>query len=300
MVNYYSEGDLEKCMASFRSLEPTLEYEWIVIDNGSVGDELRMSLKQFAPPSGVELIRNRENVGFATAVNQGVALSHGKYVLLLNPDVLLVEDSISQMMDFLNQHPEVGVVGCKHVSASGRHDVGDAGYHPSLRKAFNHAFFLSRLFPNVFGGTYVINEPKPGPPLEADWVSGGCLLFRKEIIDRVGGMDETFFLYSEDVEWCSRIKRSGWKIYYLTFTQVVHNRRKGGLRDRDPGLWLKNLRDLYRRDHAEASTYLFNFIMLSGLILRSWIYLLLHLYSKDPADMARARTLLRSVFAYFR
>jgi N-acetylglucosaminyl-diphospho-decaprenol L-rhamnosyltransferase len=300
MVNYYSERDLEECMTSFQKFEPALQYEWIVIDNGSIRGDLRRSLRTFAPALGMELIQNRENMGFARAVNQGVALSHGKYILLLNPDMLLVENSISQMMDFLNQHPEIGVVGCKHIWTSGKHNVGDAGYYPTVGRAFNHAFFLSRFFRNTFRGIYVMSEPKGSLPLEVDWVSGGCLLLRKEIFHQAGGMDETLFLYSEDIEWCSRVRGRGWEISYLPYTHTIHNRWKNPLGGADPGLWLKNLRNIYRRDHPEALACIFSFILISGLILRLLIYFFLHLLSKDPEDMVRAKTLLRSVFAYFR
>jgi GT2 family glycosyltransferase len=297
MVNYYSEMDLEKCIRSLQRFEPPLQYELVIVDNGSPKDQLKTVLRQFESSLDVKVIPNPENVGFARACNQGMTMSQGEYVLLLNPDILFVEDSITKMIDFLNHHQEVGVVGLKQISPSGRHYVGDAGYYPTLGRAFNHSFFLSRLFPNFYRGIYLIHDPVP-TPIEVDWVSGGCLLVREEVFHRVGGMDESFFLYSEDVEWCSRIKRNGWRIYYFPSTYIVHNTRKDLLRDPYPGLWLKSQVSLYRRDHQEITTRLFSMTMLSGMILRSIVYLFLYLFFKRSEDSTHAKYLFRSFFAY--
>jgi GT2 family glycosyltransferase len=298
-VNYHSEIDLRKCMESIQRYEPRLQYEWILVDNGSTEGKLDRSLQGLYLPIGRKVIRNDENAGFAKACNQGMAQSHGQYILLLNPDTLLVENSISQMIHFMDHHPEAGVVGCKQILPSGRHYVGDAGYYPSLGKAFNHSFFLSRFFPNLFKGIYLTHVTRERKPMEVDWVSGGCLLFRREVMERAGGMDEAFFLYSEDMEWCKRVKQRGWQIYYLLFTSIVHHRSNhANDGDRAPGLWLKSQIGLYRRDHREISTRIFTLTVLSGLVLRSAIYLLLSLFFRGPGDRSQAKSLLCSVSSY--
>jgi GT2 family glycosyltransferase len=298
MVNYYSEADIEKCVGSLSQYDPTLHYELIVVDNGSTGDSLAEVLHHLDQSIDLKTIHNPENVGFARACNQGIRLSQGQYILLLNPDILFVENSISKMIDFLDQHREAGVVGCRHMRPFGRHCVGDAGYYPSLSRAFNHSFFLSRLFPNLFKGIYLIHESKAWTPIDVDWVSGGCLLLRKEVLLRVGGMDEAFFLSSEDVEWCARIKKHGWRVYYLPFTHIVHDRRMDSLRRPNPGLWLKSQINLYHRDHYKISTQLFSLTILSGLILRSVVYFFLHLLFKRPEDKDQGKELLCSVVSY--
>jgi GT2 family glycosyltransferase len=297
MVNYFSEADLAKCVVSLCQYDPTLHFELIVVDNGSTGDNLQIVLSQLPLSIDVKVIHNAQNVGFAKACNQGFAQIQGKYILLLNPDTLLVENSISQMVDFLDHHQETGVVGCSQMLPSGRPCVGDAGYYPCLSRAFNHSFFLSRLFPNVFKGMYLIHKTKAATPIEVDWVSGGCLLLKRELLRRAGGMDESFFLYSEDVEWCSRIKRNGWRIYYLPFTYIIHNTRRNPLGDPNPGLWLKSQIGLYRRDHNEVLARLFSLTVLSGMIFRSIVYLFLYFFFRQSEDKAQARYLLRSVFA---
>ncbi len=297
MVNYYSEADLGRCVGSLRQHDPALHYELIVIDNGSTAESLPGPLLQLSSSINVKVVHNAQNVGFAKACNQGMAQSGGKYILLLNPDTLLAENSITQMIDFLERDPKIGVVGCKQVLPSGRYVVGRAGYYPKLSRAFNHSFFLSRFFPNFFKGIYLIHDPAP-TPIEVDWVSGGCLLVRGEIFQRVGGMDESFFLYSEDVEWCARIKREGWKIYYLSTTHIIHNQRKDALKGPYPGSWLKSQVSLYRRDHNEVSVHLFTLFVLSGMIFRSFVYLFLYLFSRESEDKAQAKYLIRSVFAY--
>ena len=293
MVNYFSETDMESCFNSLKKYSPGLKYHLVVIDNGSSGNELEGMLNRIDLGADIQVIRNQRNVGFARACNQGIRISRGEFILLLNPDTLFVENSIGSMMDFLKQHPEAGAAGCRQLFPSGKHYVGDAGYHPGLATAFNHAFFLSRLFPRLFKGIYLVGEKKGKNPIKVDWVSGGCLLVRKGVIDQVGAMDETFFLYSEDVEWCARIRSHGWRIYYLPFIRMIHACR--GNRHQESGLWLKNQILLYRRDHPDGSPSLFKWTILSGLILRSILYFCFYFVSRSPKNERKTRTLLQSV-----
>ena len=299
MVNYFSEADMEGCLDSFQRHHPGLECQLIIVDNGSGGDRLSQTLRRLDGRINLTLIKNEENIGFAKGCNQGFARSRGAYILLLNPDILFVEDSIRRMIDFMNHHPHVGVVGCRQVLPSGRHYVGDAGYHPSLAKAFNHSFFLSRLFPGLFKGVYLIRGGEPKEPIDVDWVSGGCFLFRKELLERAGRMNESFFLYAEDMEWCRRVRECGWQVAYVPFTHVIHKRRHHPKGSRAV-IGLRSQRALFRHDHGTLSTLLFEAVTLSGLVLRSLAYSLLHILRRNPEYRHQAREVLRSILAYSR
>lgn len=298
VVNYFSETDLGRCLDSLSRFDPDLCYELIVVDNGSTGGELDDVLRPFVPSVEVKVIASDQNVGFARACNRGLGVARGEYILFLNPDVLFIENSVSRMIDFLDRNAGAGAVGCSQVLTSGRLHIGRAGYHPGLVTAFNHSFFLSRFLPGIFRGIYLIRD-KTDDPLEVDWVSGGFLLARQEVVRQVGGFDESFFLYSEDMEWCFRIKKKGWNIYYLPYTRIVHERKESSSRAPNPGVWLKSQVSLYRRDHHVISVIIFAVTVISGLLLRSALYLILYLLWRRPRDKAQGKKLFRSVFEYF-
>ena len=177
-----------------------MDFEIIVVDNASTDDSVTMVQNHFPK---ISLIQNSSNLGFAKANNQALQLARGEYILLLNSNTLIPDTPIfKQWTDFMDRHPNAGASGCMLVFPDGRHQIGDAGFRPTLYTVFNHSLFISR-FPSDMKGLFV-SYIKPGV-LQVDWVSGAAFLVRKSILRQVGLMDEVFFMYAEDMEWGCRI-----------------------------------------------------------------------------------------------
>ena len=171
----------------------------------------------------VQLIANTTNLGFAKANNIALKRAHGRFLLLINPDTVVQEDTIRVMVEFLKNHPEVGLAGCKILNPDGSFQLACRRSFPTPWVAFTKIFGLSRLFPKIklFGKynlTYLSTEETY--PVEA--VSGSFMIVRKETIEQVGGLDESFFMYGEDLDWCYRIRQAGWQIFYVHSTQIIH------------------------------------------------------------------------------
>jgi hypothetical protein len=194
--------------------------EIIVVDNASTDNTIAMIRGEFAQ---VELIANERNRGFAAANNQGMQLAQGRYIMLLNPDTEMVGDAPITMMDYLTQHPEVGLMGPQLLNPDGTIQSSRRRF-PTLATAFVESTVLQRYLSRspILSRFYFKDRPD-SLVQEVDWLVGACLLVRSEVIEQVGMLDERFFMYLEEVDWCYRIKKADWKIVYLPTAQVVHH-----------------------------------------------------------------------------
>ncbi|MCS7154812.1 MAG: glycosyltransferase [Bacteroidota bacterium] len=220
IVTYNVRRFLEQALHSLERAAEGLAVEVFVVDNSSVDGTARMVRERFP---GVQLLENAENVGFARANNQAIRLARGRYVLLLNPDTLLQEDTLRQMLAFMEAHPEAGAAGCKILTPEGRLAPESRRAFPTPATAFYRMVGLSRLFPRSRRfGRYNLSYLPEDEVAEIDALSGSFMFVRREAIEQVGLLDESFFMYGEDLDWCYRIQQAGWKIYYVPWTQIVH------------------------------------------------------------------------------
>jgi len=220
IVSYNVKEFLQQCILSLKTALEKYEHELIVIDNDSVDGTVNIIRQKF---TDVILIENRTNVGFAAACNQGLAISRGDLILLLNPDTMIQEDTIRIMADFFDKHPEAGAAGCKILNADGSLQLACRRTFPTPAVALPKLLGLSRLFPKVRAfSRYNMTYLDPNILTEVDAVSGSFLMFRKTVYERIGGLDESYFLYGEDLDYCYRIKKDGWKIYYVPPTKIIH------------------------------------------------------------------------------
>lgn len=193
-------------------------WEVIVVDNGSQDGSGTEVEKAF--PS-VHLIQNEKNQGFAKAVNQGLQKASGEYILLLNPDTQVKHGTVKQLVSFLDSHPKVGIGGAQLLNLDGSKQNSIANF-PSLSTELLNKSFLRWLFKNKFPGkdrTYC-------EPIEVDSVIGACMIIRKEAIDQVGPLDEDYFLFLEETDWCYRMKKAGWKVYHIPQAEILHYQGK--------------------------------------------------------------------------
>ena len=172
------------------------------------------------------LIVNEQNRGFTAATNQGLALSRGRAILLLNPDTEVVGDALATMVHYMDAHPSVGALGPRLVYPDGRLQSSRRRF-PTLATGFVESTVVQQWFPNSRTlRRYYMHDTSNEVIQPVDWVVGACLLIRRPVYEQVGGLDEGYFMYSEELDWCRRIKDAGWAVMYLPTATVVHHEGK--------------------------------------------------------------------------
>ena len=220
IVNYNVEFFLEQCLNSVRKALENVSGEIFVVDNNSIDGSVEMVCLKFPE---INLIANKDNRGFSKANNQAIEISQGEYILLLNPDTVVEEDTFSKVISFMNKHPDAGGLGVRMLDGKGEFLPESKRGLPTPSVAFYKIFGLSKLFPKSkkFSQYHLgyLNELEIN---EVDILSGAFMLMRKEALDKVGLLDETFFMYGEDVDLSYRIQKGGYKNYYFPETRIIH------------------------------------------------------------------------------
>jgi GT2 family glycosyltransferase/glycosyltransferase involved in cell wall biosynthesis len=221
IVNYNSTRYLLKCIETLKKkLKENIKSSIFVQDNASK-DNIKCINKYY---SDVIVNCNQTNLGFAAAVNQALEKSSAPFILLLNPDTGIKADFFEPLLNYMEDNPEVGVVGPRILNPDGSVQGSARTFPTLLTGLFGRTTMLSRLFPNnrFTRGNIVTIESDGISPRAVDWVSGACMLARRKAIDDIGLMDEQFFLYWEDADWCRRMWKKGWKVVYFPTANVVH------------------------------------------------------------------------------
>ena len=220
VVNWNTRELLNNCLHSVLADGQQVTFEVIVVDNASRDKSADMVRAEFPQ---VRLIANSENVGFARANNQAFQLARGRHVLLLNSDTEVLAGALVRLARYLDEHRQVGVVGPKILHPDGVSQRSCWRGFPSLQFGFVDAFYLWRLIPHSrlvqSSGWFDVSDDEP---TEVDHILGACMMVRREVIDQVGGMDEGFFLFCEETDWCYRIKKGGWKVCFLPTAEIIH------------------------------------------------------------------------------
>jgi len=197
---------------------PLLATEIIVVDNASSDGSAEMVRAEFPD---VRLIANQANRGYTGGNNDGTAAATGRYVMILNPDTRVLDDALAALVSYADVHPDVGVVGPQLLNSDGSVQSSRRRF-PTLITGLFESTWLEPLAPrNVLQRYYVLDQPDDAIQ-EVDWLFGACFLVRREVIQQVGALDEGFFMYSEEMDWCRRIRQAGWKVMYLPEAQVIH------------------------------------------------------------------------------
>ena len=220
IVNYNVKYFLEQALLSVRKAAEGLLVETIVVDNNSVDGSVALVREKFPE---VIFIANKVNTGFSTANNQGLRIATGKYVLLLNPDTVVEEDTFRRCIDFMEQHPEAGAVGVRMYDGKGIFLPESKRGLPSPSVAFYKLMGLNSLFPRsrTFN-YYYLGHLDDSQVQEIEVLSGAFMFMRKSVLDEIGLLDETFFMYGEDIDLSYRILKAGYKNYYLPDTRIIH------------------------------------------------------------------------------
>jgi len=282
IVNWNSIELLQDCLISIFHKHNDLDFEVVIVDNASTDNSIEVLKKEFPY---VQLVKNDKNIGFTKANNQAIKEAKGEYILLLNPDTIVVDQNIfKNWIAFMDNHPEAGASGCKLIYQDGSHQVGDAGFKPTFRTIFNFSFLLSKIMPMQFKGIF-LNYNKLNSHIEVDWICGADFLIRKSIIEKVGLMNEDIFMYADDIEWGCRIREYGYKIFYLPQMEIIHlqggSAKKQDKISKFSYLWLNNIRLLYRCYNKYQPIVLYDLVISSAFLLRSVLYFCSYVISKN-------------------
>ncbi len=272
VINYKSRDALAECLDALEADARAggIALELLVIDNDSRDGTAEMMARRGGT---ARLVVNAENVGYARAVNQGIATTSAPCVLVLNPDCVPHRGSLRAMLDHLEAHPGVAMVGPKLLNTDGSLEYSARSFPGAFTFLFNRYSLLTRLFPNnPWSRRYLLSDWDHASPRDVDWLSGACMLVRRSAIERVGGMDEKFFMFNEDVDWCRRFQQAGWTNRYLPAAEVTHHigASKGKVAPRV--IWSRHLGMIrYFRKHHSRNPLLAvpvgAFVMLRALLM---------------------------------
>lgn len=220
IVNYNVKYFLEQCLHSVMKAIHDLDAEIFVVDNNSVDGSIRMLREKFP---GVVLIENKDNKGFSRANNQAIRKARGEYILLLNPDTIVEDDTLVKCVQFMDDHPDAGGLGVKMIDGKGKFLPESKRGLPSPSVAFFKIFGFSALFPRsrIFN-KYHLGYLDKDKTHVVDVLSGAFMMLRKKVIDEAGMLDEAFFMYGEDIDLSYRIIKAGYKNYYYHGTRIIH------------------------------------------------------------------------------
>ena len=231
IVNYNVKHFLEQCLISVKKAMEMVEGEVFVVDNNSVDGSVEMVSEKFPH---VTVIVNQENLGFARANNQAIRRAKGEYILLLNPDTVVEDNTFSKVISFMDAHPDAGGLGVKMVDGKGNFLPESKRGLPTPIVAFYKIFGLSALFPKSKKiGKYHLGFLDKDKTHEVDVLSGAFMMIKKETLNETGLLDEDFFMYGEDIDLSYRITQAGYKNYYFPETIIIHYKgestKKGSL-----------------------------------------------------------------------
>ena len=281
IVNYNVEYFLEQCLNStFKALEK-VNGEVFVVDNNSIDGSVDMVGEKFPQ---VHLIANKENTGFSKANNQAMRIAKGEYILLLNPDTVVEEDTFSKCVAFMDQHPDAGGLGVRMVDGKGIFLPESKRGLPTPAAAFYKIFGISRLFPKSRRfSKYHLGYLDEFETNEVDVLSGAFMLMRKETLDKVGLLDEAFFMYGEDIDLSYRILLGGYKNYYYPETKIIHYKGESTKKSSVNYVFVfYNAMVIFAKKHfSQKNAKLFSFLINMAIYLRAGVAIMSRVLKKS-------------------
>jgi GT2 family glycosyltransferase len=221
IVTYNSARHLPACLESIGEHLKGVEYEVCVVDNAS--DDGTLALAE-AAGGRTRVVSNTRNLGFSAAVNIGLRNTSGRYVMWLNPDTRIVGGDVNELLRYFEEEPKVGIIGPQVLNSDGSIQLSCRSFPSYSTAFFNRYSLLTSLFPkNRYSRRYLHTDWDHQAIREVDWVSGACLLHRRALLDEVGELDELFFMYIEDIDFCLRANQAGWQVHYHPGLRVLHH-----------------------------------------------------------------------------
>jgi len=257
IVNWNTRELLEQCIQSVITTIKDISYEVIVIDNGSTDDSQAMVSQRFP---FVKLIRNSTNLGFTKANNQAIKISNGQYILLLNSDALLLPKTVYYLISLAESRPSIAIIGTQWLNPNGSFQASYNDF-PNLGTEFLLLTGLTRFF---YSRYYPSRPPQEiDQAIACDWVGGACLLVRMSAIKQVGLLDENFFMYAEEMDWCLRMQCAGWEVFYHPQAKIIHYAGQSAKRSSyNQQMHLYKSKIYYlRKNHGNLQALIFRFLV---------------------------------------
>ncbi|QQG47108.1 MAG: glycosyltransferase family 2 protein [Candidatus Woesebacteria bacterium] len=277
IVSFNTEKLTLDCIKSILSSNPKIKYEIILIDNASNDSTVKKisNLK----PKNIRIIKNSENLGFAKANNQGMKIAKGRYILLLNSDTKLNDDILTNMTNWMEENKNVGIASCALKNKDNSFQ-GTGGFFPSLPKIFSWMFFLEDI-PFLDSIIKPFHPYHPNSPFykgenfykkehEQDWVTGAFFFVRRKVIDDIGLFDEKYFMYVEEVDFCLRAKKKGWKVFFTPIGAVTHYGGASGTSDFSIIAEFNGIKYFFQKNYPKWQYPILLLMLKLGSLIRSF------------------------------
>ncbi|MDR1182834.1 MAG: glycosyltransferase family 2 protein [Bacteroidales bacterium] len=280
IVNYNVAYFLEQCLQSVYIALKTIDAEVFVVDNNSVDNSVEMLQVKFPE---VQLIQNRENVGFSKANNQAIRLAKGEYILLLNPDTVVESDTFEKIISFMDATPDAGGLGTKMVNGRGEFLPESKRSLPVPTVAFYKIFGLSALFKKSKRfGKYHLSYLDPDEINSVEILAGAFMLLRKSVLDSIGLLDEDYFMYGEDIDLSYRITKAGYKNYYFPKTRIIHYKGESTKKSSINYVFVfyRAMQIFAKKHFSQKNAILFNIMINTAIYLRAFFSIAKRLFLK--------------------
>ncbi len=277
IVNYQTFELTKNTIDSILKHDYSFEYEIFVVDNASSDDSLARLEDYFKDK--VRFIASRENNGFAAGNNQALRQATGKYQLLLNSDTIVWQDTLQDIYDYMEMHDDVGACGCRVLLEDGELDKACKRSFPNVKNSFFRLFHIPTKSED---DNYNLTSLPDDEIYEIDCLTGAFMFMRKDALDMAGLLDETFFMYGEDIDLCYRIKKAGWKIIYYGKSRITHLKGASSKKQKNKLIYefYRAMYIYYRKHHAGESSFIVNIIVYIGIAVLCILKLFLNLFKK--------------------
>lgn len=277
IVNYQTFELTKNTINSIFEYEYPFSYEIFVVDNASSDDSLAKLQDYFR--DRVKFIASAENNGFAAGNNQALRVATGKYVLLLNSDTIVWQNTLEDIYDYMESHSDVGACGCRVILENGELDKACKRSFPNVKNSFFRLFHIPTKSED---NDYNLDNLPDDEVYEIDCLTGAFMFMRAEALKKVGFLDETFFMYGEDIDLCYRIKHGGWKIVYYGKSKITHLKGASSKKQKSKLIYefYRAMYVYYKKHHADENSFIVNIVVYFGITLLCILKLFLNLFKK--------------------
>ena len=277
IVNYQTFELTKNTIDSIFKYDYPFTYEILVVDNAS-GDDSLTRLQDYFKDK-VTFIASKENNGFAAGNNQALRIANGKYVLLLNSDTIVWENTLENIYNYMEMHNDVGAAGCRVLLENGELDKACKRSFPNVKNSFFRLFHIPT---NSKDDNYNLNNLPDDEIYEIDCLTGAFMFMRAKALDEVGFLDETFFMYGEDIDLCYRIKKAGWKIIYHGESKITHLKGASSKKQKNKLIYefYRAMYIYYKKHHADESSFITNIVVYIGIAVLCILKLFLNFFKK--------------------
>jgi GT2 family glycosyltransferase len=285
IVNWNTRQDLEEALRSVLESNPDLDIEVIVLDNASRDGSADMVGERFP---AVTLIQSPDNVGFARGYNRAAGEARGRCLLILNPDTVVQPHALARLVEFMDSHPDAGAAGSRLLNSDGSLQFSCRRFPTPMAAVLRNTVFGRMLPRNSFTRDYLMQDRDHSSTQQVDWVSGAAMCIRREAWDQVGGFDEGYFMYAEDMDLCLRLQQAGWRICYVPEAVIVH--RIGRSSDQRPLAMViqfhRSMARFYRKHYARLWPWGLRLLPIAGIWLRA-LLVMVQILVRRLADALR-------------